>query len=138
MKEIIVRDKIGRLENPNEKEIHTNDGVVTINRHWKEFEDANLGHHIDAPDGRCFVEDELVWEFKTPQGEWVEIHKNFITNELAERLVTDDFDTRPVWKLAQEKAEPKCVMGCKHFTGSEIKHDKNCPFYPGISSRVIG
>lgn len=24
----------------------------------------------------------------------------------------------------------KCVMGCKHFTGGEILHDENCPFYP--------
>jgi len=23
----------------------------------------------------------------------------------------------------------KCVAGCKYFTGGEIKHHKDCPFY---------
>jgi len=29
----------------------------------------------------------------------------------------------------------KCVPGCKHFTGGEIKHDRNCPFYGDSLSR---
>lgn len=35
------------------------------------------------------------------------------------------------------KAEPKCVTGCKHYTGGEIKHDKGCPFYPDSLSRRL-
>lgn len=28
------------------------------------------------------------------------------------------------------KEENKCVMGCKNYHGGEIKHHKDCPFYP--------
>lgn len=24
---------------------------------------------------------------------------------------------------------PKCIPGCKHFTGGEVKHHKDCPNY---------
>lgn len=30
----------------------------------------------------------------------------------------------------------KCVTGCKHFTGGEIKHHKDCPFYPDSMSQI--
>lgn len=30
----------------------------------------------------------------------------------------------------------KCVAGCKHFTGGEIKHHKDCPFYPESFSEM--
>lgn len=32
--------------------------------------------------------------------------------------------------------EKKCVAGCKIFTGGEIRHDKNCPFYPESLTRL--
>jgi len=30
----------------------------------------------------------------------------------------------------KQAAESKCVMGCMHYDGGEIKHHKNCPYYP--------
>lgn len=30
----------------------------------------------------------------------------------------------------------KCVAGCKHFTGGEAHHHKDCPHYPESMSRV--
>lgn len=30
----------------------------------------------------------------------------------------------------------KCVAGCKHFTGGEIKHHKDCPYYPESFSEM--
>lgn len=35
------------------------------------------------------------------------------------------------------QAGNKCVMGCMHFTGGEIKHHKDCPFYPDSLSRRL-
>ena len=32
--------------------------------------------------------------------------------------------------------ELKCVAGCKHFTGGEIKHHKDCPYYPQSFSKM--
>lgn len=32
--------------------------------------------------------------------------------------------------------EEECVAGCKSFTGGEIKHHKNCPFYPQSLTRM--
>ena len=32
--------------------------------------------------------------------------------------------------------ELKCVEGCKHFTGGEIKHHKDCPYYPESFSKM--
>ena len=32
--------------------------------------------------------------------------------------------------------ELKCVAGCKHFTGGEIKHHKDCPYYPESFSKM--
>lgn len=29
-----------------------------------------------------------------------------------------------------EDDDVKCVPGCKHYTGGEIRHHKTCPFYP--------
>jgi len=37
-------------------------------------------------------------------------------------------ESTPVTGTAEEIT--MCVMGCRHFTGGEIKHDKNCPHYP--------
>ena len=33
--------------------------------------------------------------------------------------------------------EPKCVAGCKAFTGGEIRHHKDCPFYPESLSKIL-
>jgi len=33
--------------------------------------------------------------------------------------------------------ELKCVMGCKHYYGGEVKHHKYCPFYPDSLSRLF-
>jgi len=33
-------------------------------------------------------------------------------------------------------SDTKCIMGCKHFTGGEIKHHKDCPFYPDSLSKM--
>lgn len=30
----------------------------------------------------------------------------------------------------------ECVTGCKTFTGGEIKHHKDCPYYPQSMSRI--
>lgn len=30
-----------------------------------------------------------------------------------------------------------CVTGCKAYTGGEIKHHKDCPFYDGSISQLI-
>ena len=30
----------------------------------------------------------------------------------------------------------KCVAGCKHFTGGEVKHHKDCPYYPESLSKM--
>lgn len=32
--------------------------------------------------------------------------------------------------------EDKCVAGCKHFTGGEVRHHKHCPFYPDSFSKM--
>lgn len=38
--------------------------------------------------------------------------------------------------LPVPQKEPKCVMGCKSFTGGELLHHPDCPFYKGsISER---
>lgn len=29
----------------------------------------------------------------------------------------------------------KCVTGCKHFSGGELKHHKDCPFYEDSLSK---
>ena len=34
------------------------------------------------------------------------------------------------FRKQKSKSSDKCVMGCMHFTGGEIKHHKDCPFYP--------
>jgi len=34
------------------------------------------------------------------------------------------------WFPAVAKEEDKCETGCKHFTGGEIAHHKDCYFYP--------
>jgi hypothetical protein len=31
--------------------------------------------------------------------------------------------------------EEKCVPGCMHFTGGEVRHHKDCPFYPESLSK---
>ena len=31
--------------------------------------------------------------------------------------------------------EPKCANGCKHFYGGEIKHHKDCQYYPDSMSK---
>ncbi|MEH0154011.1 hypothetical protein V6R21_07665 [Limibacter armeniacum] len=35
-----------------------------------------------------------------------------------------------------ESKQPKCVAGCTHYTGGEIKHHKDCPYYPDSLSRL--
>lgn len=35
----------------------------------------------------------------------------------------------------KNKEEPKCVMGCKAFSGREVKHHKDCPNYPDSLSK---
>jgi hypothetical protein len=32
--------------------------------------------------------------------------------------------------------EPKCIAGCKHFTGGEVKHHKDCPYYSESLSKM--
>lgn len=34
-------------------------------------------------------------------------------------------------------SEPKCETGCKHFTGGEIRHHKDCMFYPESLTRML-
>lgn len=36
----------------------------------------------------------------------------------------------PKVKEPERLDELKCVPGCKHYTGGEIRHHKTCPFYP--------
>ena len=31
----------------------------------------------------------------------------------------------------------KCIVGCKAFTGGEIYHHKDCPFYPESMSKMF-
>lgn len=38
-------------------------------------------------------------------------------------------------KEEAKTVEGKCVMGCKIFTGGEILHHKDCPFYPDSLSQ---
>lgn len=33
-------------------------------------------------------------------------------------------------------SEPKCVAGCKSFYGGEMKHHKDCPYYPESLSKM--
>ncbi len=33
-------------------------------------------------------------------------------------------------------AEEKCIAGCKVYTGEEIKHHKDCPYYPESLSKM--
>lgn len=35
------------------------------------------------------------------------------------------------------QSENKCVAGCKHFTGSELKHHEDCPNYPDSMSELL-
>jgi len=37
--------------------------------------------------------------------------------------------------LPKEVKDQNCVMGCKNFTGGEVKHHKDCPFYPDSLSK---
>jgi len=34
------------------------------------------------------------------------------------------------------KTEDKCCTGCMIFTGGEIKHHKDCPYYPESLSKM--
>lgn len=44
---------------------------------------------------------------------------------------------RPVQDyLSRKNSAVSCVMGCKVFTGGEIRHHPDCPFYPESFSRV--
>jgi hypothetical protein len=36
----------------------------------------------------------------------------------------------------EESAENKCVAGCKHFYGGEVKHHKDCFYYPESFSKM--
>lgn len=36
----------------------------------------------------------------------------------------------------KDSMKEKCIPGCKHFHGGEIKHHKDCPFYPESLSRI--
>jgi hypothetical protein len=36
----------------------------------------------------------------------------------------------------KEQDEVKCVAGCKHFTGGELKHHKDCFHYPESLSKM--
>jgi len=35
-----------------------------------------------------------------------------------------------------KNVEEKCVDGCKHYTGGEIKHHKDCPYYTESLSKM--
>lgn len=35
------------------------------------------------------------------------------------------------------KNEQRCVAGCSHYTGGEVKHHKNCTFYEWSISEYI-
>lgn len=37
----------------------------------------------------------------------------------------------------EEKQEEKCCAGCKSFTGGEMKHHKDCPYYPDSISKTF-
>lgn len=38
--------------------------------------------------------------------------------------------------MTPEQIEAKCVAGCKMFTGGEIYHHKDCPFYEESFSKM--
>ena len=33
--------------------------------------------------------------------------------------------------------QPKCIAGCNNYTGGEIKHHADCPFYPESLSKMF-
>jgi len=40
------------------------------------------------------------------------------------------------WFPAVAEEEDKCEVGCKHYHGGEIKHHKDCYFYPESISKM--
>jgi hypothetical protein len=36
----------------------------------------------------------------------------------------------------EQSVENKCVAGCKHYYGGEIKHHKDCVYYPESFSKM--
>jgi len=56
------------------------------------------------------------------------------TNEGEIRYCIDDFKAGAKWQASQstesDKKQDKCELGCIRYTGGEIKHHKDCVFYP--------
>jgi len=38
--------------------------------------------------------------------------------------------------LCECNKEPECVAGCKRYYGGEVRHHKDCPFYPESLSKI--
>jgi hypothetical protein len=78
--------------------------------------------------------------------DWEEIHPKLDAENITPIAVSKiDFiegaksdAAREYWyaKWHKEQDKVKCVAGCKHFTGGEVKHNKDCFHYPESLSKM--
>jgi hypothetical protein len=111
-------------------------------------------------DGVQDIDDEfLEWFVKNPSCEEVEVEMNqgryydyggnvHITNAYKIIIPKEELDytalLQPVGTKQEtleevaelESVENKCVAGCKHFYGKEVKHHKDCFYYPESFSKM--
>jgi hypothetical protein len=60
------------------------------------------------------------------------VPKCFQTNITKEELIKKMKNKETL----EQSVENKCVAGCKHYYGGEIKHHKDCVYYPESFSKM--
>jgi hypothetical protein len=60
------------------------------------------------------------------------VPKCFQTNITKEELI----EKMKNKETLEQSVENKCVAGCKHYYGGEIKHHKDCVYYPESFSKM--
>jgi len=65
--------------------------------------------------------------------EGVDFKINKVSDNVEDAFKANWYSTVPL----SPAEEATCVLGCKMFTGGEIKHHPDCPFYPDSLSEMI-
>lgn len=97
---------------------------VEIKTFIKTYED---GYSFDKLEYKIIIPKEEPKGF-IPDGNW---------NDEEEVQVSDYDKQETLEEVAElESVENKCVAGCKHFYGKEVKHHKDCFYYPESFSKM--
>ncbi len=84
---------------------------------------------------------ETVWQwYSSTLNKWVDItfeeHEHMKSKGMSKKLRQHFKPITPIKTEPEETKSDKCQAGCKIFTGGEIRHHKDCVFYPESFSKM--